>query len=311
MAAPILEIMDLEKRYGHTVALDKVSFEVAEGEIFGLLGPNGAGKTTLLSIVSGLIPASGGDVRMMGRPALPVGKELRRQIGIVPQELAVYNELTPRENLRFFGRLYGLTGAMLTQRADEVLEAIGLADRADDKVATFSGGMKRRLNLGAALVHQPRLLFLDEPTTGVDPQSRNHIFEEIRRVNHGGATVVYTSHYMEEVQALCPRVGIIDHGRLIACDTVAALVQQLAGLIRLRLPEIDRALLDRLCTLPGARWKQTDAQTLELECADVKGTLLRVVALLNELNLQLINLETQEPNLEGVFLHLTGRGLRD
>ncbi len=311
MATPILEILDLEKRYGHTVALDKVSFEVIEGEVFGLLGPNGAGKTTLLSIVSGLISASGGDVRMMGRPALPVGKELRRQIGIVPQELAVYNELTPCENLRFFGRLYGLTGARLTRRADEVLEAIGLADRADDKVATFSGGMKRRLNLGAALVHQPHLLFLDEPTTGVDPQSRNHIFEEIRRVNHAGATVVYTSHYMEEVQALCPRVGIIDHGRLIACDMVAALVQQLAGLIRLRIPEIGRALLDKLGTLPGSRWKQTDAQTLELECADVKGTLLRVVALLNELNLQLINLETQEPNLEGVFLHLTGRGLRD
>ena len=311
MTARVLEILDLEKRYGATVALDKVSFEVFEGEVFGLLGPNGAGKTTLLSIVSGLISASGGDVRIMGRPALPVSRELRRLIGIVPQELAIYNELTPRENLRFFGRLYGLAGPPLEQRADDVLEAIGLADRADDKVASFSGGMKRRLNLGAALVHQPRLLFLDEPTTGVDPQSRNHIFEEIRRVNHGGATVVYTSHYMEEVQALCPRVGIIDHGRLIACDTVAALIRQLAGQIRLRLPEIGRRLLDRLSSLPDARWKQTDGQTLELECADVKGTLLRVVALLNELNLELINLETQEPNLEGVFLHLTGRGLRD
>jgi ABC-2 type transport system ATP-binding protein len=311
MAARVLEILELEKRYGATVALDKVSFEVFEGEVFGLLGPNGAGKTTLLSIVSGLISASGGDVRIMGRPALPVSRELRRLIGIVPQELAVYNELTPRENLRFFGRLYGLAGPPLEQRADDVLEAIGLADRADDKVASFSGGMKRRLNLGAALVHQPRLLFLDEPTTGVDPQSRNHIFEEIRRVNHGGATVVYTSHYMEEVQALCPRVGIIDHGRLIACDTVAALIRQLAGQIRLRLPEVSRPLLDRLGTLPDVRWKQTDGQTLELECADAKGTLLRVVALLNELNLELINLETQEPNLEGVFLHLTGRGLRD
>lgn len=311
MAAPILEILDLEKRYGSTSALDKVSFEVFEGEIFGLLGPNGAGKTTLLSIVSGLIGASDGDVRILGRPALPVSKELRRQIGIVPQELAVYGDLSARENLLFFGQLYGLSGAVLTQRADEVLEAIGLSERGDGKVRTFSGGMKRRLNLGAALVHQPKLLFLDEPTAGVDPQSRNHLFEEIHRVNRAGTTVVYTSHYMEEVQALCPRVGILDHGRLIACDAVPTLLRQLAGRIRFRVPEIRRALSERLGAFPEAHCRQIDSQTLELECTDAKATLLRLVALLTELKLELISLETQEPNLEGVFLHLTGRGLRD
>jgi ABC-2 type transport system ATP-binding protein len=311
MKAPILEVMALHKRYGATVALDRVSFQVHDGEIFGLLGPNGAGKTTLLSILSGLIDATAGGVRLLGRDALPLSKDLRRHIGIVPQELALYGELSARENLLFFGRLYGLHGTALSQRVDEVLAAVGLADRAGSKVDTFSGGMKRRLNLGAGLVHQPLLLFLDEPTTGVDPQSRNHLFEEIRRVNAGGATVVYTSHYMEEVQALCSRVGIIDHGRLIACDTVTGLLQQMPGLVRLRVPKITQALRERIAQLPGVRTSEPDWQTLELQGLDVKATLLRVVAVLNELNLELINLETQEPNLERVFLHLTGRGLRD
>jgi ABC-2 type transport system ATP-binding protein len=291
--------------------LDRVSFSVSEGEIFGLLGPNGAGKTTLLSIVAGLLEAGGGEVRIQGRSALPLGKELRKQIGIVPQELALYNDLSAAENLGFFGRLYGIQGAALKQQVEEVLTAIGLTDRADQKVNTFSGGMKRRLNLGAALVHQPRLLFLDEPTTGVDPQSRNHIFEEIRRLNRAGTTVVYTSHYMEEVQILCPRVGILDHGRIIACDQVPVLLRQMAGMIRFRLAHLTSRLPERLSQMAGIRWRQFDNQLLELECEDVKGTLLRLVALLNELNLELIHLETQEPNLEGVFLHLTGRGLRD
>ena len=199
------------------------------GEIFGLLGPNGAGKTTLLSIIC--LPADCRTPAKSVSRARRVGaddRELRRLIGIVPQELALYGELTARENLSFFGRLYGLTGATLAGRVLDVLDLVGLRDRADDRVESFSGGMKRRLNLGAALVHQPRLLLLDEPTTGVDPQSRNHIFEEVRRLNAAGLTIVYTSHYMEEVQALCPRVGIIDHGRLIACDTLPNLLQAAA-----------------------------------------------------------------------------------
>ncbi len=311
MTAPVLEIVSLSKRYGHIVALDGVSFSVLEGEIFGLLGPNGAGKTTLLSIASGLVDAGAGMVRMRGREALPVSAEQRRQIGIVPQELAIYGELTARENLLFFGRLYGVRGEVLDRHADEVLQAVGLADRADTKVSTFSGGMKRRLNFGAALVHRPGLLFLDEPTAGVDPQSRNHIFEEIRRMNRAGTTMVYTSHYMEEVEALCSRVGIIDRGRLIACDTVAKLTALMSGFIRIRVAGIEPGLLKRLDTLTGVVWTQTGQHTLELECRDVKGTLLQVISMLSELNLELIKLETQEPNLEGVFLHLTGRALRD
>jgi ABC-2 type transport system ATP-binding protein len=310
MPAPILEVLDLHKRYGNTVALDRVSFQVAEGEMFGLLGPNGAGKTTLLSIVSTLLEPDGGEVRLLGRKVHSADREVRRFLGVVPQELAVYGQLTARENLLFFGELYGLHGPALQQRVDEVLAAIALEDRADRRVDTFSGGMKRRLNLGAALVHQPRLLLLDEPTTGVDPQSRNHIFEEVRRLNAAGLTIVYTSHYMEEVQALCTRVGIMDHGHLIACDSLPALLRSLDGVIRFRVEEVTPALRDQVKELPDVRLAERDG-LLELECRDVKATLLRVAALLNTLGISSIGLEMEEPNLERVFLHHTGRALRD
>jgi ABC-2 type transport system ATP-binding protein len=319
MAEPILEVLDVYKRYGPTVALDGVRFAVASGEVFGLLGPNGAGKTTLLSIISCLLFPTSGEVRVRGHTVRPSDLELRRAIGIVPQELAVYGQLTGRENLRFFGELYGLRGAELGRRVDEVLQAVALADRADGRVDTYSGGMKRRLNLGAALLHRPPLLLLDEPTVGVDPQSRHHIFEEVRRLNASGVTVVYTSHYMEEVQALCSRVGIMDHGRLIACDTLPGLLRQLEGLIRFRVKAVTPALCERLRELPGAHLLDrpraapdlADGQVVEVECRDVKGTLLRVVGILNDLGAETTSLETEEPNLERVFLHLTGRGLRD
>ncbi len=311
MSEPLLQITDLRKQYGPTTALDGVSFEARAGELFGLLGPNGAGKTTLLSIVSCLIEPSSGEARILGRKASTRDKELRRMIGIVPQELAVYGELNARENLNFFGSLYSLAGDRLRRRVDEVLAAVGLLDRAGDRVQNFSGGMKRRLNLGAALIHEPKLLLLDEPTTGVDPQSRNHIFEEVRRLAGQGVCVVYTSHYIEEVQALCSRVGIIDHGRLIACDALPALLQKMDGLIRFRVPEATPALHERLRQIPDVVLNGLDGPALELECRDVKTALMRLIALLNELQIELISLETTEPNLERVFLHLTGRALRD
>jgi ABC-2 type transport system ATP-binding protein len=311
MNRPFLEVANLRKQYRDQVALDGVSFQVQEGEIFGLLGPNGAGKTTVLSIISCLLDATAGEVRLAGQVLCQRQREQRRQIGIVPQELALYGELTGRENLRFFGELYGLDGSTLRRRVKEVLKAIGLEDRADQRVDSFSGGMKRRLNLGAALVHEPRLLLLDEPTTGVDPQSRNHIFEEIRRVNQLGVTVVYTSHYMEEVQALCTRIGIIDHGRLIACDSVPGLLRHIAGVIRFHAAGHAAVLGDRLRQLPSVHLIQQNGQGIEVECDDVNRTLVRLVTLLNELQLELTSLEMVEPNLERVFLHLTGRALRD
>ena len=325
--AAFLEVLDLRKNYGPTKALDGVSFSVREGELFGLLGPNGAGKTTLLSILSCLLEATAGEIRLEGRPVGRGDAALRRLIGVAPQELALYGDLTARENLHFFGELYGVRGAALRARVDDVLAAVALGDKADDRVHTFSGGMKRRLNLGAALVHGPRLLLLDEPTVGVDPQSRNHIFEEVRRLNKAGVTILYTSHYMEEVQALCPRVGVIDHGRLAACAEVPDLLRELNGLIRIRVPRLTPGLRERLQAVPDCflsdpdGWRhERDAdgppaagggRTLELNCRDVKGTLVRVLTVLNEQRVELISLETEEPNLERVFLHLTGHELRD
>jgi ABC-2 type transport system ATP-binding protein len=327
--AAFLEVVDLRKQYGTVKALDGVSFSVREGELFGLLGPNGAGKTTLLSILSCLMEPTSGEVRLQGRRVHRGDRRLRQLIGVVPQELALYGDLTARENLHFFGELYRLTGAALRERVNAVLSAVALEDKANERVHTFSGGMKRRLNLGAALVHGPRLLLLDEPTVGVDPQSRNHIFEEVRRLNAAGVTILYTSHYMEEVQTLCPRVGIMDHGRLAACGEVPDLLRQLNGLIRIRVPRRTPGLRDRLKDLPDCflndpdGWRHEraaagpgvgaapDNRTLELNCRDVKATLVRLVAVLNELKVELISLETEEPNLERVFLHLTGRELRD
>jgi ABC-2 type transport system ATP-binding protein len=317
---PFLEVVDVSKSYGSTVALDGIRFQVDQGEMFGLLGPNGAGKTTLLSILSCLLDATAGEVRLLGQRIEPRNRAIRHQIGIVPQELAIYDELTARENLFFFGELYGLAASELERRCQQILAAVGLTDRAGDRIRTYSGGMKRRLNLGVALVHQPKLLLLDEPTVGVDPQSRNHIFEEVRRLNANGMTIIYTSHYMEEVQTLCPRIGIIDQGRLRACDTLPNLLKELAGLIRFRVSQWAPALRARLKDLPGCRLSEPEArlsgsgkqeQPLELHCQDVKGTLLRLIAALNEAQVELMHLETEEPNLERVFLHLTGRTLRD
>jgi ABC-2 type transport system ATP-binding protein len=311
MGEPLLSIRNLAKQYGQHQALRGVSFDVHAGELFGLLGPNGAGKTTLLSIVSCLLEPTSGEALILGQKASTSNRDLRRAIGIVPQELAIYGELNARENLNFFGSLYGVTGSELKKRVDHTLEAIGLIDRANDRAEHFSGGMKRRLNLGAALIHQPKLVLLDEPTTGVDPQSRNHIFEEVRRLAAEGVGIVYTSHYIEEVQSLCSRVGIIDHGQLIACDTLPALLAQMGGVIRFRVPDDAPSLREPLRQIPGVSLNGHDGPFVEMECRDVKSALMRVIALLNERQIELISLETTEPNLERVFLHLTGRALRD
>jgi ABC-2 type transport system ATP-binding protein len=307
----MLEVRNLRKDYGATPALAGISFTVGTGALFGLLGPNGAGKTTLMSIVSGLLDPSGGQVFLADKEFQRHDRSMRRLIGIVPQDLAIYLELTARENLRFFGQLYGLGGTELEERVEHILTAIALLDRADQRAGAFSGGMKRRLNLGASLVHEPKILLLDEPTTGVDPQSRNHIFEEVRRLNAGGMTIVYTSHYMEEVQALCPRVGIIDHGKLIACDSVANLLGQLPSRLRLSVRALPEKARAHLQALDGVRVLTPNEQTVEIECRDVKRVLVQLVPILNEEQVELTGLEAEEPNLERVFLHLTGRALRD
>lgn len=309
--AALLDVIDVSKDYGPLRALDGVRFQVHEGEMFGLLGPNGAGKTTLLSIISGLLSPTSGEIFLGGKRFSAADRQVRHLLGIVPQELAIYGDLTARENLEFFGELYGLRGTALKAKVIEVLKATSLQDKADERTQTYSGGMKRRLNLGVALMHSPRLLLLDEPTVGVDPQSRNHIFEEVRRLNAQGLTVVYTSHYMEEVQALCPRIGIINQGKLQACDTLPNLLKELEGLIRFRVPALTPGLRARIKDFPDCTLSEEDATTFTLNCREVNTTLLRLVSALSETNIELIHLETEEPNLERVFLHLTGRDLRD
>jgi ABC-2 type transport system ATP-binding protein len=311
MSEKILEVTDVRKRFGSTVALDGVSLSVEAGEVFGLLGPNGAGKTTLIKILCGLTDADSGEVRLFGQPLRKADRELRRVVGIGTQDLSIYPDLSARENLQFFGKLYGLRGMALAARVDEVLSAVALTDRANDRAGTFSGGMKRRLNLAVAIVHRPKLLFLDEPTTGVDPQSRNHIFGQVKALNAAGLTVIYTSHYMEEVQDLCKRIAILDGGKLRACDTLPNLLKMLDGRVRLAVQGANPAFADRLGSLPNVKRVKSIDGGFEVATHSIPELLPRVMALSAELNTTITAIEPHEPSLERVFLHLTGRQLRD
>jgi len=309
--ASVLEVIDVHKRFGPVEALRGVSLSVDEGEMFGLLGPNGAGKTTLLNILACLMDPSSGSARLFGKPLVRDDLSLRRAIGFATQDVSLYGELSARENLKFFGKLYGMHGAELTNRVNEVLEFTALKDRADDRVTTFSGGMRRRLNLGVAVVHRPRILFLDEPTTGVDPQSRNHIFAEVRSLNTAGVNVIYTSHYMEEVQALCPRIAILDHGEIIACDTRENLLHQLDGTLTVKVARDLPAVAERAGRLPGVKVLSADGDRLKLAAADINAATLQVIEILRELNIELTGLDAKEPTLEQVFLRLTDTTVRD
>lgn len=311
MAETVLELRGVTKAYGKTPALTGVDLSVARGELFGLLGPNGAGKTTLMSIISGLIEPSDGEVSLFGSPFRANNPDQKRLIGLACQDLALYPELTARENLYFFGRLYGLAGDDLDQRADELLAAVNLTDRADHRAGTFSGGMKRRLNLALAVIHRPQLLLLDEPTTGVDPQSRNHIFEHVKALNRDGLTVVYTSHYMEEVAALCSRIAILDFGTIKACDTLPNLLNHLTGVARVELPTIPDGLAERCQTLPGVERVEIDGQQLVLFGSNLTMALPGLFANCVGMGVAPAGLQLEPPTLERVFLHLTGRELRD
>lgn len=319
---PLLRLRKLKKCYDDTLAVDDITFDILEGEIFGLLGPNGAGKTTTIHLIAGFLTPTAGEIELAGRlySATPAERKL---LGFVPQELAIYSKLTGRENLRFFGALYGLQGRHLKQKVDEMLELVGLTEHADRLVERYSGGMKRRINLAAGLLHSPRLLLLDEPTVGVDPQSRNHIFEGIRQLNRQGLTILYTSHYMEEVQTLCNRVGIIDHGKLIACDTVENLIAQ-HGISFLELTlgclELSQEVQNTLQSLDSVRSVvSTPVEGNSLSCERVLQiytdapyqTLAEVVRILNQFSVPLLSLNIKRPTLEDVFLALTGKHLRD
>jgi ABC-2 type transport system ATP-binding protein len=309
----VLTCRDLRKRYGEVQAVDGVSFAVHAGEAYGLLGPNGAGKTTTISMLCGLLPADGGEVLVAGQRMEARNPGVRAAIGYVPQEIALYPTLTARENLAFFGRLYGLRGADLDARIDAGLELAGLVDRARDRVDTYSGGMKRRLNIAAGLLHRPRLLVLDEPTVGVDPQSRSAILDTVADLNAGGLAVIYTSHYMEEVERLCQRVGIIDEGRLVAEGTRRELVDALGEADRIDLTtDGDGAQLATvLAEVDGVVRADAADGTVSLLATDGARRLPALLAAAAAADLVVSSVEVVEPDLEAVFLHLTGKALRD
>lgn len=309
----ILAVNGLVKRYGELAAVDGVSFHIRAGETYGLLGPNGAGKTTIISMVAGLIPADSGSVDVAGDNMRPSATGAKRHIGLVPQELAIYPDLTAKENLRFFGRLQGLNGKELTSRAEEVLELIGLADRAGEQTKKFSGGMKRRLNIGIGLLHRPTLLILDEPTVGVDPQSRNSILESVEKLSAEGMAVLYTTHYMEEAERLCDRIAIIDQGRIQAEGTRDQLVKLTGGVdhINLRGSGNTRAAAAALKDIPGVQHVDGGGSSLTLTVRDGPSALAAIVTGAGTAGMAVTSVEISRPDLESVFLHLTGKALRD
>lgn len=310
----MLEIRNIRKAYGPLLALDGVSMDVQPGEILGLLGPNGAGKTTTVSIACGLLKPDSGEIRIAGEPLLRDADPRKRRLGLVPQDLALHEELSALENLRFFGALYGLGGEPLRDASRASLDFVGLLDRATDKVGTYSGGMKRRLNLAAGLLHDPAILLLDEPTVGVDPQSRNAIFENLETLRAKGKSLLYTTHYMEEAERLCDRLVILDHGKVIASGTLAELAGKLAASERLIVEVAGPAQEDRLKELraiPGVENAEASGNQFLLRLDDLGRTGPEVIRHLASRGVVCRRLHSERPDLEEIFLHLTGKELRD
>jgi ABC-2 type transport system ATP-binding protein len=320
----ILEATELVKKYGDLVAVNDVSFTMQEGEVFGLLGPNGAGKSTIISMLTCLFPPTKGSIRIFGHDVVRDAAKVKQMIGVVPQDIALYPTLSARDNLRFFGEMYGLKGRDLKDRVEAVISYVAMAERAKDPIKTYSGGMKRRINLAAGLIQSPKLLFLDEPTVGVDPQSRNHIFESVERLNREqGMAVLYTTHYMEEAERLCHRVAIIDRGQIIAMDTPKNLIGMLGGgLIQIGLEQENEELCHAAHTLSEVRDasflpsadgedEMSTKAVLKVEARQhTDAALVQLIQLFNQKDVPMLSLETLEPNLETVFLHLTGKSLR-
>jgi len=309
----VLEARGLRKAFKDLVAVKDVSFHIAEGETYGLLGPNGAGKTTTISMVCGLLESDGGEVHVDGREITTRSTDAKAAIGYVPQDIAIYPDLTARENLFFFGSLYGMGGKALAARVDEVLETIGLKERAKDRSVEFSGGMKRRLNIGIGLLHKPRLLMLDEPTVGVDPQSRNAILESVEHLSAEGMAVLYTTHYMEEAERLCDRVAIIDEGEIRAEGTRAELVRLVGERDKVRLGASGNlsAALAALQAVPGVESASIGEERLDLILEGAGRALPGLLAAAADAGVSVHSVEVEQPNLEAVFLHLTGKALRD
>ncbi|REJ24514.1 MAG: export ABC transporter ATP-binding protein [Bacillaceae bacterium] len=310
----MLEAVEITKRFKQTHAVNGVNLFLERGEIIGLLGPNGAGKSTTISIISTLIPPTSGDVRLNNESVIKRPEKLRKILGVVPQEIALYRDLSARENLLFFGKIYRLSGSQLKQKVEEVLEMIGLTDRQHDLVKNFSGGMKRRLNIGAALLHEPELIIMDEPTVGIDPQSRNYILETVKRLNkEKKMTVLYTSHYMEEVEFLCNRIYIMDKGNILAAGTKEEIKNILSAenTIQITVERVNDSFIQALRDHPVVNRVTVQDRVITVLTPKEANAFSILFKIAEETNTMLTSIEIKTPTLEDVFLHLTGRALRN
>lgn len=311
--AVFLQMKDVVKRYGGKLSVDHMNLEVNEGEIFGLLGPNGAGKSTSIHMICGLLPKDQGSIKIDGISIEEQPLEVKRRIGLVPQDLALYEEMSAWDNVVFFAKLYGLRGHLLKERVEEALEFVGLQDRAKERPSTFSGGMKRRLNIACSITHRPKLIIMDEPTVGIDPQSRNHILESVKTLNRMGSTVIYTSHYMEEVAAISDRVAIMDQGHVIACGTQQELRARVAHEERIILTAegITTELVEELTIHPRVKRVIHHDNEIEIYVPSAQDELQDILFICSRHHATLSSLQCEEPGLETLFLSLTGRTLRD
>ena len=310
---PAIEVLSLHKAFGENRAVQGVSFEVGQGEIFSLLGPNGAGKTTTISVLSCLLRPDDGDARIMGHSIRSDGNGVKSALGVVPQDIALYEDLTARENLSFWGKMYGLRGSALKKRVDEVLDIIGLRERANERVGKYSGGMKRRVNIGVSLLHKPKVIYMDEPTVGIDPQSRRNILDSVVALKDQGMTVLYTTHYMEEAQELSNHIGIMDHGQMIASGTHDELVKLVGGQTRIDLTvnAEPQRILGAWQSVEGVEQASVEDEKISLLVADSNLVLPHLFEAATRQSVRITSVDIREPNLEAVFLHLTGRALRD
>jgi ABC-2 type transport system ATP-binding protein len=308
-----IEVKNLRKAFGDLKAVDGVSFEVRQGEIFSLLGPNGAGKTTTISMLSCLLRPDEGDAFILGHSIKDDPMGVKGLLGVVPQEIALYEDLSARENLTFWGKMYGLRGAALKTRVDEVLETIGLIDRAGEYIKKYSGGMKRRVNIGVALLHKPKVIYMDEPTVGIDPQSRRNILDSVVALKNLGMTVLYTTHYMEEAQELSDHIAIMDTGKVIAYGTNAELIKIVGQMdrITLMINADSKRVLDSWKMVQGVKQVTAENGTLSILADDSNQVLPRLFETATIQGVRIISVDIQEPNLEAVFLRLTGKALRD
>ncbi|MCG8501970.1 MAG: ABC transporter ATP-binding protein [Firmicutes bacterium] len=309
----VLEIDNVFKNYGAIKAVRGVSFDLEAGEIYGLLGPNGAGKSTLINMICGLLNISQGEIRLFGERVGRSNAKIKSKLGLVPQDIAVYNNLTAADNIKFFCGLHGYRGKDLKERSEKALAYVGLLDKADTLPVTFSGGMKRRLNIACAIAHTPKLIILDEPTVGIDPQSRNHILESIKKLNEKGATIIYTSHYMEEVEAICSRVGVIDHGKLIAMGTKEELKDAVSNINRIIVTLEEQTAVDikGLKEIAGIVQTYYEEGVITIEAEQAANNFDQIILYLTEKKMRIKNIEQKKPSLETVFMALTGRTLRD